>query len=66
MDPIASPLCTPRNVDMDGSDLASSIASTPSSKGPPPGQPYPSYATPAIPSAAICGIRWCGNSSRVQ
>ncbi len=38
---MARPLCTPKNVAMDESTLASSIAIMPSSRLPRPGQPYP-------------------------
>ena len=39
MDPMARPPCTPKNVLIDGSTRASSIAIMPSSRKPPPGQP---------------------------
>ena len=63
---MARPLCTPKYVAIDESTRASSIAIMPSSRQPPPGQPYPEYATPAMPSWRRPGTRSCGNSSLVQ
>ena len=64
--PIASPVCTPKNVAMDGSACAISSARNPLSRllGLGPGLSGSAYA--ARPRSAYCRIRWPGNSARAQ
>ena len=64
--PIARPVWTPKNVEMDGSTRAMSMARNPESRllGLSPG--HSSWASPAMPSSPNRGIRPCGNSARAQ
>ena len=63
---MARPPCTPMKVDTDGSPRDSSMEIIPSVSGDRPGQPYPVYWVPAMPSSASPGMRSIGNLPRVH
>ncbi len=66
MEPIARPLCTPKNVAIDESTRDISIAARPNKSALPPRHPYPCIPTPPRFNSLIAGSSSNGNASSTQ